>query len=335
MQGVDFDNVRVGGFRPPRMRMPRGGGGVLLLLAVLFASWTSFYTVDPEEAGVVMTFKAYSHTTEPGLHFKLPYPIQAVIKVPVQRQLKQEFGFRTVQAGIVSSFEDVEGEASMLTGDLNVAVVEWITQYRVSDPYKFIFKVRNVEETFRDMNEAVMRGVVGDRSVTEVLTVGRQEIASEVERRLQEICDQYETGIKIEQIVLQDVTPPETVRASFNEVNQAQQERERMINEARAEFNRVVPRARGEALQTIEQASGYATDRVNRAEGDAARFRSLFDAYRRAPEVTRRRLYLETMLDLLPAVRQKVIIDEGLQGLLPLISLDGTTVRLQPGEEQR
>jgi membrane protease subunit HflK len=210
----------------------------------------------------------------------------------------------------------------MLTGDLNVAVVEWITQYRISDPYMYLFKVRNIGETFRDMNEAVMRTVVGDRSADEVLTIGRQEIASEVERRLQELCDQYETGIRVEQIVLQDVVPPDEVKDSFNEVNQAQQERERLINEARAEFNKVVPRARGEAQQVIQEAEGYATDRVNRAKGDAALFNALLDAYRRAPQVTRRRIYLETMQEVLPNVQRKVVLDSDLEGLLPLLSLD-------------
>jgi membrane protease subunit HflK len=210
----------------------------------------------------------------------------------------------------------------MLTGDLNVAVVEWTTQFRVHDPYKFLFRVRNPLDTFRDMNEAVIRAVVGDRSVTEVLTVGRQEIASEVEQRLQELCDQYETGLKIEQVVLQDVNPPDEVKPSFNEVNQAQQERERMINEARTEFNRVIPKARGEAQQAIQEAEGYATDRVNRARGDASRFESLYAAYRRAPEVTRRRIHLETMQQVLPGVERTIVLDEDLKGLLPLLSLD-------------
>ena len=216
-------------------------------------------------------------------------------------------------------------------GDLNVAVVSWTTQFRVNDPYKYLFKVRNLfdprgvssADTFRDMNEAVMRAVIGDRSVNEVLTIGRAEIASEVERRLQELCDQYETGIKIEQIVLQDVNPPDQVRPAFNEVNQAQQEKERMINEARAEYNSVIPRARGEAQQTITQADGYATDRVNRARGDAELFKSLLAAYRRAPEVTRRRIYLETMQAVYPNVRQKIVLDEALKGVLPLLPLTG------------
>jgi len=209
----------------------------------------------------------------------------------------------------------------MLTGDLNVGVVDWTAQYRVSDPYLYLFKVRNVTDTFRDMNETVMRAVVGDRSVSEVLTIGRQEIATEVETRLQELCDQYETGIRVEQIVLQDVNPPELVKDSFNEVNEAQQERERMINEARADFNRVIPRARGEAEQTIQTAEGYATDRVNRSQGDAALFDAMRAAYARAPEVTRRRIYLETMNRLLPQIQRKVILDNDLKGLLPLLPL--------------
>jgi membrane protease subunit HflK len=274
---------------------------------------------------VVLTFGRYTRDAPPGLRMKWPRPIQTVIKVPVRRQLKQEFGFRTVEPGIRTRFSesDFADEALMLTGDLNVAEVSWITQFRIADPYQMLFKVRNVEDTLRDMNEAVMRAVIGDRSVNEVLTVGRQEIATEVEVRLQELCDQYETGIHIEQIVLQDVTPPDAVKPSFNEVNQAQQERERMINEARQEFNRVVPRARGEALQKIQEAEGYATDRVNRSQGDAALFESILAAYRRSPEVTRQRIYLETMADVLPRIERKVVLDDDLKGVLPLLSLDG------------
>lgn len=328
MERPGFGNVSVGDFKPPNLRMPKGVGSLLpLIIVALMVLWSSYYTVSPEEVGVVLTFGKFTKTTDPGLHFKLPYPIQQVAKVSVQRQLKEEFGFRTVTAGVRSQFSDVGAESAMLTGDLNVGVVEWTTQYRVADPERWLFRVRNPIDTFRDMNEAIMRTVVGDRSVSEVLTTGRQEIASEVEVRLQAMCDQYETGIRVEQVVLKDVNPPEPVRASFNEVNQAQQERERMINEARADFNRVVPRARGEAEQTVFAAEGYATDRVNRAEGDAARFLSVYAAYRRAPEVTRRRLYLETMLDLLPSIRNKVIIDDGINGLLPLLNLQGAVVR--------
>jgi membrane protease subunit HflK len=312
-----------GGFQPPEIQLRSLAGLGLLVLAGL-ALWSSFFTIQPEEVGVVLSFGEYTREAQPGLRFKLPYPIQTVIKVPVQRQLKLEFGFRTEAAAVRTSYstEDLSEEALMLTGDLNVAEVEWITQFRVSDPYKFLFRVRNVVETVRDMNEAVVRSVVGDRSVNEVLTVGRQEIASEVERQLQELCEQYETGVRIDQIVLQDVTPPDEVKPSFNEVNQAQQEREKRINEARAEFNRVVPKARGEAEQTIQTAEGYATDRVNRAKGDAKLFEAVLQAYRRSPDVTRRRMYLETIQAVLPQVRRKVVLDEDLDGLLPLLSLD-------------
>ena len=260
---------------------PPSGKPIVAAVAVvvmLLLVNSSFYTVEPEEVGVILRFGQYERVTDPGLRLKLPSPIESVTKVPIQRQLKEEFGFRTREAGVRTSYEDGDfrGESLMLTGDLNVAVVQWIAQYRVRDPYKFLFKVRGVRATFRDLNEAVMRQVVGDRSVNEVLTVGRQAISTEVKEKLQKLCDQYDTGIKVEQIVLQDVNPPDPVKPSFNEVNQAQQERERLINEAETAFNQVIPRARGEALQVLEEARGYATDRTNRAEGDARAFTALY-----------------------------------------------------------
>jgi membrane protease subunit HflK len=255
--------------------------------------------------------------------------MEQVLKVPVQRQLKQEFGFQTAEAGVRTRYADrsFENESLMLTGDLNVAVVEWIAQYRVADPYKYLFKVRNVTKTFRDMNEAVMRAVVGDRSVDEVITIGRLEIEDQVKIKLQELCDRYETGIVVDQIVLQDVNPPDQVKPSFNEVNQAEQERERSINEARGEYNKVIPKARGEAEQVIEQARGYAIDRVNRAKGDAVLFEEVYSAYRRAPEVTRRRIFLETMESIYPAMERKILLDNSLKGVLPLLQLGGTEVK--------
>jgi modulator of FtsH protease HflK len=318
---IDLDQLR--GHRPPL----RSVVAVVLVVVGLILAWTTFFTVDPEEVGVVLRFGRYTRTADPGLNLKLPSPIEQVFKVPVQRQLKEEFGFRTARADVRTSYDrgDFSGESLMLTGDLNVAVVEWTAQYRVSDPYKFLFKVRNVQKTFRDMNEAVMRGVVGDRSVNEVLTVGRQEVASKVEEELQALCNQYETGITVDQIVLQDVNPPDPVKPSFNEVNQAEQERERAINEARSEYNKVIPKARGEALQAIEQAQGYAIDRVNRAKGDAALFEQLLAAYRRAPEVTRRRIFLETMEAVYPKTQRKLLVDTQLKGMLPVLDLDGAT----------
>ena len=296
--------------------------GLVVVLAAIIA-FSSVYTIQPEEVGVVLRFGRYVRTAEPGLNFKLPSPLEQVLKVPVQRQLKQEFGFETVEAGVRTRYadRDFEGESLMLTGDLNVAVVEWIAQYRIDDPFKYLFRVRNVSRTFRDMNEAVMRSVVGDRSVDEVITIGRLEIEDQAKIKLQELCDRYETGIVVDQIVLQDVNPPDPVKPSFNEVNQAEQERERSINDARAEYNRIIPKARGQAQETIQQAEGYALDRVNRARGDAVAFEEVLAAYQRAPDVTRRRIYLETMEAVYPGVERKLVLDDDLSGVLPLLDL--------------
>ena len=326
MNSGNARTVTVGDFRPPNINL--GAVGLVLLVLILIGViWSTVFTVAPEEVGVVLTFGEYTREAEPGLRFKLPYPVQTVIKVPVQRQLKQEFGFRTRVAAVRSQFDSVVDESLMLTGDLNVADVEWIAQYRVNDPFKYLFKVRNVTKTFRDMNEAVMRSVVGDRSVDEVITVGRLEIENEVKLKLQELCVRYETGIVVDQIVLQNVNPPDPVKPSFNEVNQAEQERERSINEARGEYNRVIPKAGGEAAQVIEQARGYAIDRVNRSKGDAALFEDVYAAYRRAPEVTRRRIFLETMETIYPAMERKILLDNSLEGVLPLLQLGGTEVK--------
>jgi len=308
--------------KPPAKTIITG----LVVVGLAIVAFSSIFTIQPEEVGVVLRFGGYNRTADPGLNFKLPSPLEQVLKVPVQRQLKQEFGFQTVDAGVRSRYSDrnFEGESLMLTGDLNVAVVEWIAQYRVDDPYKYLFKVRSVTKTFRDMNEAVMRAVIGDRSVDEVITIGRLEIEDEVKVRLQELCDRYETGIVVDQIVLQDVNPPDPVKPSFNEVNQAEQERERAINDARAEYNRIIPKARGQAEETIQQAEGYALDRVNRARGDAVAFSEVLAAYKRAPEVTRRRIYLETMEAVYPELERKLVIDGEMSGVLPLLDLKGT-----------
>jgi membrane protease subunit HflK len=323
---MNFEMPNVRQFRPPRPP------GRIIVRVIVFAVaailvFTTWFTVEPEEAGVVLRFGRVVRQVPSGLHMKLPYPLETALKVPVERQLKEEFGFRTKEAAVRTTYtdEDLTAESLMLTGDLNVAVVEWTAQFRVRDPYKYLFKVRNVRQTFRDMNETVMREVIGDRSVNEVLTVGRQEIAAEAEQRLQALCDEYETGIKIEQVVLQDVNPPEAVKPSFNEVNQAQQEREKLINQARADYNQIIPRAKGQALQTLEQAQGFATDRVNRARGDADLFTQVYAAYQRAPEVTRRRMYLETMGKIYPKVKRKIVLDDSLKGVLPLLSLQDQT----------
>jgi membrane protease subunit HflK len=237
-----------------------------------------------------------------------------------------EFGFRTPSAGIRSQFAvtpEAAAESVMLTGDLNVAVVEWIVQYRISDPYAWLFHVRSPVETFRYTSEAAMRQVVGDHSVDEVLTTGREDIARRARDELQRLCELYDLGIEVQQLVLQNVNPPDPVKPAFNEVNQAIQEKERSINEAWAEYNQAVPRAQGEAEQMIRAAEGYSLERVNRAQGDANRFDAIYAEYRKAPDVTRRRLYLEAMGRLLPRLGRKVILDENARGVLPLLQLDG------------
>jgi len=294
---------------------------IAVFIIVIIAQ--SFYTISPEEVGVILRFGKYSHTSGPGLNFKIPL-IDELEKVPIQRQLKEEFGFRTAEADVRTRYAtgNFLDESLMLTGDLNSAVVEWIVQYRVNDPYKFLFKVRGTQLTFRAMTEAVMREIIGDRSVDEVLTIGRQEISVAAQIKLQELCEQYETGIKVDQVVLQDVNPPDRVKPSFNEVNQAQQEKEKLINQAQSEYNKVIPRAAGEAEQLIQEANGYATERVNKAEGEAARFNSLFSEYVKAKEVTRQRIYLETLNKILPKVGKKLIVDENIKGLYPLLDLN-------------
>ena len=315
--------------RPPNVSAGAIVSIVLVILALVTA-FSSFYQVQTEEVGVVQRFGAFIKLTEPGLRVKIPF-VDTVRTVPVTRQLNQQFGFRTLETGVRSTISAAQfnDESLMLTGDLNVAVVDWIVQYRVADPYLYVFKVRNIDETFRDMNEAVMRAVVGNRTVTEVLTVGRQDIEVTAQERLQALADQYETGIIVDRVVLQDVNPPDPVKPSWDEVNQAQQQRDRMINEAQARYNQVIPRAAGEAQQTILQAEGYALNRVNSSEGDATRFIAIYDEYRRAPEVTRQRLYLETMQTVLPRLGGKLFIDEDAQGVLPLLPME--TMRALPG----
>lgn len=325
------DMQEAGRLRRPSWMTSRMLSALVFAAVALIALTSVAFQIKPEEVGLVLRFGRKVRTTEPGLHFKLPF-VEQVLRVPVQRQLKEEFGFRTASAGVQTRYAtgDYSGESVMLTGDLNVAVVEWVVQYRVTDPYNYLFKLRNLTDTFRSMSQAVMREVVGDRTVTEVLTVGRQEIATTSERLLQEMVNQYEMGIVIEQIVLQDVTPPDPVKPSWDEVNQAQQQRDRLINEARAEYNKVVPRAKGEAEQAVLQAEGYALERVNSAQGDASRFKAVYEAYRRAPEVTRRRLYLESMQRVLPTLGAKIFMDKGMGNVIPLLPIEGLKGLLGP-----
>ena len=295
--------------------------GVMILLLII-AAFTSVYTVQAESQGVVLRFGKYVKTVEPGLRFKFPFGIDQVELVPVKRQLKQEFGFGTTGATNPTQFSSQqERERSMVTGDLNTASVEWIIQYRIREPQLFLFKVREPGYTLRDISESVMRTVVGDRTVDEVITIGRQEIEAEALTQLQNLVNKYELGMSIDQVQLKNVNPPKPVQPSFNEVNQAQQEREKLINLANGEYNKVVPRASGVAEQKIQAAEGYALKRVNEAEGDVSRFNAVLAEYLKAPEVTKQRIYVETMREIVPKLGKKIIIDEEASQILPLLQL--------------
>lgn len=319
---MDF-NQHSGGKRPPDWKqLYKRYSYVPVLLIALILFLTSFFQIRPEEVGVITRFGKYVRKEEPGLHMRIPI-LERLYKVPVERQQKEEFGFRTTATGIKSQYTKTgtTDESLMLTGDLNLADVEWVVQYRIEDPYKFLFKVRGPIVTLRDISEACMRQIVGDRTVNEVLTVGRMEIASSVQQEIQRLCTEYSLGLKIEQVVLQDVTPPDPVKDAFNAVNQAQQEKETLINQARSEYNKIIPRARGEAEETIQKAEGYATERVNNALGEAARFNALYREYIKAPEVTKKRIYLETLGEVIPKLGNKIIMDEDGKNILPLLQM--------------
>jgi len=297
-------------------------GAVIAIVGIILLS-TIFYQVGTDEVGVIKRFGKYTSTNQPGLHFKLPFGIDKVAKVPVKRVQKEEFGFRTMMPGIKTEYtkgKDI-GESLMLTGDLNSAVVEWIVQYKIGDPINYLFKVKNVKMIIRDASESVMRLVVGDHSVDEVIIISRRDIAQEVKGRLQRTLDSLETGIRIVTVELKDVNPPDPVKPAFNEVNEAKQEMEKMVNKAWESYNKVIPKAKGEAEKTIRQAEGYALNRVNRAKGDANKFLAIWKEYSLSKDVTQRRLYLETINEVLPELDRKYIIDSEQKGLLQLLQL--------------
>lgn len=296
---------------------------IIVVVLIGMGAWTAYYTVPSDSVAVVQRFGKYVKDVEPGLHFKFPLGIDVATIVPVKRQLKQEFGFSTPGAtNPYQSALDGKRETEMVTGDLNAALVEWVVQYRISNPDKFLFEVREPSETLRYVSESVMREVVGDRTVDEVITIGRQEIENEALTKMQALSTKYAMGISIDQVQLKNINPPQPVQESFNEVNQAQQEKEKLINEARRDYNKVIPLAEGEKDQRIREADGYRLKRINEAEGDVARFNALLAEYVKAPEVTRRRIYIETLQDVMPNIRSKIIIDEQARSILPLLNLD-------------
>ena len=320
----EFDEIKVKKQTIPQFPKKRVITALIIILVLIFLA-TGLYTIDPEEVGVIQRFGKYTSTTTPGLHFKIPFGVDNLTKVKVTNVYKEEFGFRTIQPGINSRFSsrDFSSESLMLTGDLNIADLEWIVQYRVKDPVKYLFNVRDIEKTIRDGSEATIRQIVGDRSVDEVIVLSRKEINDLAQIKLQKLLDGYQTGVEIVTINLQNVNPPDKVKPAFDNVNSSKQEKERIVNEAWEQYNKVIPEARGKAKQTIQEAEGYAVNRVNRAQGEADRFNQIYQEYRLSKSVTRKRLYLETMEEIIPTIDKLFIIDDKLEGLLPLLNLAG------------
>jgi modulator of FtsH protease HflK len=301
--------------------------GLVALVVALIFLWSSWFTVQPEETGVVQRFGQVVRTAEPGLHFKWPFGIETVRLVPTARVLKEEFGFRSLASapGQRTQYADnqtYKTESLMLTGDLNVIDVQWILQYRIEDPIRYLFAVRDTPQTIRDITEAVMRRVVGNRLGSDVLTVGRVAVSTTAKEEIQQILSAYETGVRLVTVELQDVTPPDPVKPAFNEVNEARQDKERTINQAEEQVNREVPKAGGEAARSIREAEGYAIERVNRARGEATRFQAILAEYQQAPEVTRRRLHLEALGRFMTETKGLYIVDSDQKAMVPWLALD-------------
>ena len=342
--------INIPGTAGGKMPNPKSVAGLVTVIVVIFvglsALGTVFYSVEPEEVGVIQRFGKYVRTTQPGLRTKLPWGIEKLTRVKKERIFTEEFGFRTKKAGINTTYYTAQEaarfsslandsysrklgfrkdpflvESLILTGDLNAADVEWAVLYKVKDPVQFLFNVKNVRSAIRDISEAVMRQVVGDVTVDEILTTGKVEIQERAKQMLQELLDEYGAGIEIRELVLQDVNPPIEVKDSFNEVNEALQDKERIINQARADYNRVIPKATGQAQKKVSEAEGYALNRINQAKGEAERFMATWNAYKSAKDVTKRRMYLETMIDILPQVHKKVVLDSDTKGVLPFYNL--------------
>jgi len=299
-------------------------GIVTMLLTLLFG----FTSVPANSVGVKTRFGGYHNLVNPGLAYAVPY-IEEIHVVPTQRLLKLEFGFSTPNStNMYQGDTEPEETETMITGDLNTALVPWVVQYRVTDPKMYLFGAREPEKTLRDLSESAMREVIGDRTVDEVLTIGRHDIETSTLKRLAELCSQYDLGIQIQQVQLATVRPPPAVQAAFNEVNQAQQEKQTAINQAWSVYNDAVPNARGQAKEREKQAEAYAFRRINEAKGEAQKFSLLLAEYRKAPEVTRRRLYLEAMQAILPNLQRKIIVDDSLKNILQ-------TLPLLPAEQSR
>lgn len=321
MNGIDFDSI------PNRWKVL---GGIALVVGILLviAGASTFYSVPADSEAVILRFGGYHTTTGPGLHTKLPFGIDRRYAVPVKRVISMEFGFTTLKAGKISEYgvtAENKREKLMLSGDLNIASVEWVIQYRIADPRKYLFMVRDVEGTMRDASEAVMRRLVGDRSVDEVITMGREQLAADARVAVQRLLEEYECGIQLVALTLQDATPPEPVKDAFDDVNRALQEKDRVINQAMALRNSKIPAARGERERKIKEAEGYKKQKIRTVQGEVAALRGKHKAYLEAPEETRFRLFMETMEEVFRKAGRKIIIDTAVKGVLPHLDLGGAS----------
>lgn len=310
------------------------GGGLIVGLVVGLLLWmaTGIYQVNPSEVGVVLRFGRAVATTTPGLHWHLPWPVERVLKPPVTVVHKEEVGFRTLDVGPPARYRTVLEEARMLTEDGNIVELNFIVQYRIKDAVAFLFNVRDPADTLRDAAESAMREVVGHTSISMALTEGRLSIQTRTQDLLQVILDKYGAGLHVTTVKLQDVAPPGPVQDAFKDVINAEQDRERMVNEAEGFANDILPKARGVAAEMINQAQGYAASRVKHAEGEAGRFELVYEAYVKAPRVTRKRMYLETMEVVLPEVDKIIVGSEIANGLIPVLPLAGMQGLTTKGE---
>ncbi len=297
---------------------------VVVVLLILLGLKGLIYSIGPDEAGVIQRFGKFIGLSAPGLHAKIPFGIDKVTPIKVEKVFKEEFGFKTIEPGVRTTYSsgNYRDESLMLTGDLNILDVRWIVQFKIKDPVKLLFATRHPEDNIHDISEVVMRRFVGDYSVDEVLTTKREEIDDLAQQEIQRILDNYNVGVHIVTVKLLDVNPPEAVKSAFNEVNEAKQEKEKMINQAWEAYNKVIPKARGTAEKTIRESEGYATDKINRARGESARFLATLEEYKKAPKITQKRLYLETLTQVLPNAKEKYIIDSQQKSILPLLDIN-------------
>ncbi len=318
----------------PEIKLPQlSRNSVLGGLAIVVLIWlaTGIYKVEADELGVVLRFGKQTSITEPGLNYHLPYPIETVETPKVTEVKRVEIGFRTIYAGPPARYEQIPAESLMLTGDENIVNINLIVQFKIKDAADYLFKVRDIIRTVRSASEATLRQVVGYHKIDEALTDGKFEIQQEILENLQIILDRYEAGILVVAVQLQDVHPPEQVVAAFKDVASALEDKNKFINQAQGYQNDLIPRTRGQAEQLIRQAESYREQRILRAQGETERFLNVLAQYERAPSVTEKRLYLETMEKILPRVKKYIAkVGRDGTGLIPLLDMRNVQSLPQP-----